>query len=161
MSALFPDAGMHMPLPGIADATKGATVDRGSDKVSPRRDEELKHETQGLIRSGHSTHAEEWKDPEPVGEDQPDADLVPNGSLLGGTPNGMEPDDVAGRSELASFLGKDCYPMVREQVIDLVIDRNAPERVVDLVRGLPSGREFTNVNDIWTALGGHVETTRA
>jgi hypothetical protein len=135
-------------------------VDRGSDKVSPRQDEQLKHETEGLVRSGHGTHAEEWKDPEPSGEDQPDADLVPDGSLHGGTPAGMAPDDVEGRSELATFLGKDCYPMVREQVIDLVMDRNAPDRVVDLVRRLPSGREFTNVNDIWTALGGGVEAQR-
>jgi len=136
-------------------------MDRGSDKVSPRVDEQLKHETEGLVRSGHSTHAEEWKDPEPVGEDQPDADLTPSGTLLGGTPDGMAPDDVEGRSELASYLGKDCYPMVRAQVIDLVIDRNAPQHVVDLVRDLPSDREFANVNDIWSALGGSVETRRS
>jgi len=136
-------------------------MDRGSDKVSPRVDEQLKHETEGLVRSGHSTHAEEWKDPEPVGEDQPDADLAPSGTLLGGTPDGMAPDDVEGRSELASYLGKDCYPMVRAQVIDLVIDRNAPQHVVDLVRDLPSDREFANVNDIWSALGGSVETRRS
>jgi len=135
-------------------------VDRGSDKVSPRLDDELKHETEGLVRSGHSTHAEEWKDPEPPGEDQPAADRAADGNLYGGTPAGMEPDDVEGRSELASYLGKDCYPMVRAQVIDLVMDRNAPDRVVDLVKRLPSDREFTNVNEIWSALGGRVETGR-
>ena len=106
-------------------------MDRGSHKVSPREDE------------------------------QPDADLAPAGTLYGGTPNGMAPDDVEGRSELAGYLGKDCYPMVREQVIGLVIDNNAPQRVVDLVRGLPSGREFANVNDIWSVLGGSVETSRS
>ena len=135
-------------------------MDRGSDKVSPRADEELKHQTQGLIRSGHTTHAEEWKDPEPVGEDQPDADLVPNGSLHGGAPEGMEPDDVEGRAELATFIGKDAYPMVREQIINLVIDRSAPDRVIDLVRRLPAGREFHNVNEVWTTLGGSVESER-
>ena len=129
-------------------------MDRGSDKVSPREDEQRKHETQGLVRSGHGTHAEEWKDPEPVGEDQPSMTLV------GGTPEGMAPDDVEGRSELAGYLGKDCYPLVREQVLDLVIDNHAPQRVVDLVRRLPSGREFVNVNEIWTALGGNVESSR-
>jgi hypothetical protein len=136
------------------------TVDRGSDKVSPRQDEQLKHETEGLVRSGHSTHAEEWKDPEPAGEDQPDADLNPEGTLTGGTPAGMQPDDVEGRSELASYLGKDCYPMVRAQVIDLVMENNAPQRVIDLVRDLPAGRAFTNVNEIWVALGGGVEAHR-
>jgi hypothetical protein len=135
-------------------------VDRGSDKVSPRADEELKHQTQGLIRSGHTTHAEEWKDPEPIGEDQPDADLAPDGTLHGGTPPGMTADDVEGRAELATFLGKDAYPMVREQIINLAIDRSAPDRVIDLVRRLPAGREFHNVNEVWTTLGGNVETER-
>ena len=135
-------------------------MERGSDKVSPRADEELKHQTQGLIKSGHTTHAEEWKDPEPAGEDQPDADLAPDGTLHGGTPIGMTADDVEGRAELATFIGKDAYPMVREQIINLVMDRAAPDRVVDLVRRLPSGREFHNVNEVWTTLGGSVESDR-
>ena len=135
-------------------------MDRGSDKVSPRADEELKHQTQGLVRSGHTTHAEEWKDPEPIGEDQPDADLAPDGTLHGGTPAGMTGDDVEGRAELAGYIGKDAYPLVGQQVLELVIDGQAPARVIDLVRRLPSGREFHNINDIWISLGGHVEADR-
>jgi hypothetical protein len=135
-------------------------VDRGSDKVSPRADDELKHQTEGLVRSGHTTHAEEWKDPEPVGEDQPDADLAPDGTLHGGTPAGMSGDDVEGRAELAGYIGKDVYPLVREQVLERVIEGQAPDRVIDLVRRLPSGREFHNINDVWISLGGHVEANR-
>src|SRR3954466_16109496 len=129
------------------------TVDRGSDKHSPLVDDQLKHETEGLVRAGRSTQAEEGKDAEPSGEDQPDADLAPAGTLHGGTPDGMDPDDVEGRAEVAGYLGKDPYPMVREQVIDLVTERNAPDRVVDLLRRLPAGRAFNNVNEIWAAVG--------
>jgi len=135
-------------------------MERGSDKVNRRLDEELQHETQGLIRSGHSTHAEEWKDPEPSGEDQPDADLAPDGTLVGGTPPGMTADDVEGRAELASYIGKEAYPVVRAQVIDLVMENNAPDRVIDLVKNLPSDRQFQNINEIWIAVGGHVESER-
>jgi hypothetical protein len=135
-------------------------VERGSDKHSPLVDDQLKHETEGLVRSGRSTHAEEWKDPEPSGEDQPEADRAPDATLHGGVPSGMDADDVEGRAELASYLGKDSYPMVREQVIGLLIDREAPARVVDLARRLPSGREFHTVNEVWEAIGGHVETQR-
>src|SRR4051812_2724585 len=136
---------------------RGQDVERGSDKHSPVVDDQLKHETEGLVRAGHSTHAEEWKEAEPSGEDQPDADLAPSGTLSGGVPDGMDPDDVEGRAELAGFIGK-AYPMVREQILDLVMDREAPTRVVDLVRRLPAGREFENINDVWTAAGGHVES---
>jgi hypothetical protein len=81
-------------------------VERGSDKHSPLRADQLKHETEGLVRSGHTTHAEEWKDPEPSGDDQHDADRAPDSTLHGGTPAGMTDDDVEGRAELATYLGK-------------------------------------------------------
>lgn len=135
-------------------------MDRGSDKHSPMRDEQLKHETNGLVHSGRATHAEEWKDPEPSGEDQPDADRSPDSTLHGGVPAGMSDEDVEGRAEVATYIGKSSYPMVREQIIELVMDRQAPTRVIDLVRRLPSGREFHNVNEVWAAAGGHVESDR-
>jgi hypothetical protein len=72
----------------------------------------------------------------------------------------MSAADVEGRAELASYLGREAYPMVREQVINLLIDRHAPDRIVDLTRNLPSGREFHNVNEVWAAVGGRVESER-
>ena len=135
-------------------------MERGSDKHSPMVDDQLKHETEGLVRAGRSTHAEEWKDAEPSGEDQPDADRAPGDTLHGGTPEGMAADDIDGRAELAGYVGKDAYPLIREQILDLVIDGHAPDRVIDLVRRLPSGTQFHTINEVWTALGGNVETGR-
>jgi len=135
-------------------------VERGSDKHSPMRDEQLKHETSGLVRSGRTTHAEEWKDPEPSGEDQPEADRVPDGTLHGGVPAGMTDEDIEGRAEVATYIGKDSYPMLGQQILELVMDRQAPTRVIDLIRRLPSGREFHNVNEVWVAAGGQVESDR-
>ena len=43
-------------------------VDRESSKHGPRLDEEMAHETQDVVRSGHSTHTEEWRQPEPIEE---------------------------------------------------------------------------------------------
>jgi hypothetical protein len=135
-------------------------VERGSDLHSPRLDDAQKHEVEGLVRAGRSTHAEEWKDPEPSGEDQPDIDRAPNDTLVGGTPEGMTNADVEGRAELASHLGHTGWPMVREQIIGKLVDDQAPDALVDMVRGLPSGRTFENVNEVWETLGGHVETHR-
>jgi uncharacterized protein DUF2795 len=136
-------------------------MQRGSDKHGPRLDDEMAHETEGLVRSGHSTHAEEWHDPEPSGEDQPDVDRIPDGTPHPATPPGMTADDVERRSELAQYIGKEAYPAVRAQLIDLVMERQAPDRIIDLVKNLPSDRQFENVNAVWAALGGHVETRRA
>lgn len=135
-------------------------MERGSDKHSPRLDEAMRAETLGLVRSGRDTHTEEWKSAEPSAEDDPDVDRVPHGTFVGGTPEGMSPDDVEGRAELAQYLGKNLYPAVREQLLGRAIDENAPTRIVDLLRKLPSGRTFANVNEVWTQLGGGVEQQR-
>src|SRR5437763_14289840 len=95
------------------------TVDRGSDKHSPLVDDQLKHETEGLVGAGRSTHAEEWKDAGPSGEDQPDADLAPAGTLHGRTPAGMDGDYVEGRAELAGCIRKAPYPLQRDRIVDL------------------------------------------
>lgn len=74
-----------------------------------RAGDQLAHEVEGLERGGHANHAEEWKDPEPSGVDQPDVDLVPDGTLEGGVPAGMSVQDVEGRSEVAAALGKEIW----------------------------------------------------
>lgn len=137
-------------------------MERGSDKHGSRVDDELKHDVSGLLTSGHDTHAEEWKSPEPSGEDQPDVDLAPDTTLHGGVPDGMDGDDVEARSELAAYLPHSVFPGVREQLLEHVMDAAAPDALVDQVRDLPAGREFTNVGDVWRALhgGGHVEEHR-
>lgn len=123
-------------------------------------DDSLAQETEGLVRGGGQTHAEEWRQVEPSGEDEPRVDRVPEGAPVGGTPAGMTADDVEGRSELASYLSPTVYPAVREQLIGVAMDNQAPDRVVDTLRRLPAGRTFENVNDVWSTLGGHVESER-
>jgi hypothetical protein len=137
-------------------------MDRGSDKHSPRLDEEMKHEQSGLLQGNKDTHAEEWALPEPPGEDQPEADLAPGETLHGGVPDGMTADDVEARAQLAGFLPLSVFPGVREQLLEHVMDSSAPDVVVEQVRQLPAGREFQNVGEVWRALhgGGHVEEHR-
>ncbi|MCW4353576.1 hypothetical protein ONR57_09740 [Hoyosella sp. YIM 151337] len=49
-------------------------MERGQGKHSPRVDEELKHEEQSLIQGqgDQSSRVEEWRDPEPPADDDPD-----------------------------------------------------------------------------------------
>jgi hypothetical protein len=44
---------------------------RESDQHSPREDDALKAEMQGMLKGGGPTHAEEWADPEPPADDDP------------------------------------------------------------------------------------------
>lgn len=127
-------------------------IERGSDKHSARRDEALGHDVEGLVRGGGPTHAEEWKDPEPAGEDQPDLFDLPTSAA----PPGMLPEDVDLRSELARYLGRAVYPADQPALVDRLVQANAPDRIVDLARTLPGGQLYENVGDVAAALGlGH------
>jgi hypothetical protein len=134
-------------------------MERGSDKHSARMDDALGAEVDGLIRSGHDNRAD-WNSPEPSGEDQPDVDLVPDGTLSGGVPDGMTEDDVQARSELATYLGR-LWPATREELVRVATDNDAPDRVLQQLHRLPVGQQFANLQEAWSALsGGHVESHR-
>jgi hypothetical protein len=47
-------------------------MQRESDKHGPLHDDELKHELEGMLRANRPTRAEEWRDPEPPADDDPD-----------------------------------------------------------------------------------------
>ena len=134
-------------------------MERGSDKHSARMDDALDAEVSGLVRSGHDSR-EDWNSPEPSGEDQPDVDLVPNGTLAGGVPDGMTEDDVERRSELAGFLGR-VWPATSEQVLAVAVENEAPDHVLSTLRHLPPGQSYANLQELWAQIsGGHVESHR-
>lgn len=135
-------------------------MERGSDKHSARMDDALDAEVRGMMTAGRETRGEDWNSPEPSGEDQPDVDLAPAGTLAGGTPEGMTEQDVELRSEIASYLGKECWPCDAEQLLFKAAENNAPERVLNRLRDLPGGRPFENMQDVWSTLHGGVEAQR-
>jgi len=130
-----------------------------SSQHGPELDEELKHETRGLVQGGRSTRAEEWRDPEPAGEDQPTADRIYPEDRRG-NPEGMTQTDVDERSDIARSLGTSAFPGDRESLVAIAADNEATDHVLSLLRSLPAGQTFENVQDVATALGLHVETHR-
>jgi hypothetical protein len=136
-------------------------MERGSDKHSARMDDAMEAEVRGMMTAGRETRGQDWNSAEPSGEDQPDVDLVPDGTLAGGVPDGMTEVDVELRSEIASSLGKECWPCDADQLLFKAAEMGATERVLNTLRELPKGREFANMQEAWTVLsGGHVESHR-
>jgi hypothetical protein len=136
-------------------------MQRGSDKHSARMDEALEAEVHGMITAGRETRGEDWNSAEPSGEDQPDVDRAPNATLTGGVPDGMTEEDVELRSEIAARLGKECWPGTAEALLEKAAGMNAPDRVLDQLRRLTPGREYANLQEVWSQLSeGHVETHR-
>jgi hypothetical protein len=114
-------------------------------KVSPHRDEEMKHELQGLLRSGHPTRSEEWHDPEPAADDDP--------AVAAGPVRGGDGDAERLRFELARHLGRTPFPAGRQGLLDTLDRRHAPDQLLDVVRDLPEDGAYRNVQDVVRALG--------
>ena len=136
-------------------------MDRGSSKHSPRMDERLEHDVQGMMKGERPTHAEEWKEPEPAGEDQPDpgrlgepADRQP------APPPGMTREEVELRSQLGEHLHRTVFPADVSGLLDALAQTQAPDLLLQLVRQLPTGRVFTSLAEVLAALGLHHEDHR-
>ncbi|GAA4661862.1 hypothetical protein [Amycolatopsis dongchuanensis] len=56
-------------------------MERGSDKNSPREDDAMKAELRGMLQGNGPSRAEEWRDPEPPADDDPE--VPPAGASQG------------------------------------------------------------------------------
>jgi hypothetical protein len=129
-----------------------------STKHSPRVDEELEHEMQGMLKAERSTRAHEWREVEPVAEGEPDIDANPAGTLVGGTPVGMDADAVVARTELARWLDRADFPSTGPALVEAARDHRAPDAVVAELEKLPDGDTYERIGDVVRALGYPTET---
>jgi hypothetical protein len=124
-------------------------MERASNRLSVHRDDEMKHELQSLLRSGHTTRSEDWHDPEPPADDDPAvaAGPVPSPAAMG--------DAEALRYELARYLARTPFPAKRRDLLRVLQERNAPDRLVETVDGVSPERRFANVQQVVESLGLH------
>ena len=135
-------------------------MERGNSKHGPRLDEEMAREVRGTVQGVAGSRVEEWREPEPAGEDQPEATGVPAGDRRSGVPQGMTSEEVEQRSELGRYIDLSALPADREGLRRTAEKNNAPDGVLDALDRLPAGRTFQTVSEVWAALGHANETTR-
>src|SRR4051812_2759758 len=93
-------------------------MERGNTTHGPRLDEQMKHEVRGIVQSGVDTHTDEFRDPEPSGEDQPGISRIPTGVYeRAGAPVGMTPEEVEERSRLGRYIPMRSLPGTRDELI--------------------------------------------
>jgi Protein of unknown function (DUF2795) len=131
-------------------------LERGSDKHSPRVDDDLDHQTRSLQQGAPvESRVEEHREQEGPGDDQP----APNERLAGGraTAAALDLDDADARADIARFLTPSAFPADREALLADAEANQAPASVLERLQALPAGRAFENVQDVWGTLGGTVE----
>ena len=132
-------------------------MDRGSSKHGPQLDEQMAHEVRGIVQGGVNSRADEANDPEPAGEDQPDATWEGAGARTGGAPPGMTYEEVERRSRLGRYIPRTSLPGDREDLLAGASELNAPDDILDLLGQLPPDQDYATVSQVWAALGFHNE----
>lgn len=130
-------------------------MQRGNDRLSVHRDDEMKHQLQGLLRSGHPTRTEEWHDPEPSADDDPEVTYGP--VTPGRGPTSME----SLRLELARILGRGAFPAGPRELMRTLDRRYAPDTLVEALDRLPRQDRYGNVQELAEALIRYRETENA
>jgi hypothetical protein len=128
-------------------------MDRGSDKHSPRVDDQLADEVRGTVQGVAGGRAEEWKMAEPSGEDQPQTTVAPDGQYGGGEPNGVGNAEAEQLSRFGTYIGLSALPGDRETLIRSARDLDAPDDVLEALDRLPDDTTFDTVVQVWRALG--------
>ncbi|MFC7303333.1 hypothetical protein ACFQVC_03775 [Streptomyces monticola] len=121
-------------------------MQRGSDRLNVHRDDEMKHELQGLLRSGHPTRTEEWNDPEPAADDDPRP-------VSAAEPPGRPLGPVATTAyELARLLGRGGFPATAAQAAWTLREKHAPDQLVDRVRSLTGDTVYPTAEELARAV---------
>jgi hypothetical protein len=110
------------------------------------RDDALKRAVEDEMRAGHATRADEWREPEPPADDEPEATWAPQGR-----PGDL--DSLELRSDLARHLDRATFPADRDHLLDTLAAHKAPPSLMDLAAQLPEGTKFRHFGDVARALG--------
>lgn len=105
-------------------------------------DEELEKATGPMERGSPVTsRAQESREPEGSGDDEPGVDARPT------------VDAAEARADLARHLQPSVFPASRDRLLDSAREMEAPQGILELLEGLPGDRELANVQEVWEALG--------
>lgn len=122
-------------------------AERGSTHHSPRLDEEMRRETESIVRGAPvEARADEQRLMEGAADDEPTPDTHLNVDL------------IELRSMLAASLRPSAFPASASTLLEIAEEEYAPERVLAWLRVLPAADRYATVEEVWTALGGRTET---
>ena len=121
-------------------------MERGNTKHGPLRDDELAHETEGMIRGEPTpSHTEEWRQPEPVDD--------PRELFEAETVALTEEEAIELRSELARLLTRDEFPVSRAELLAILDQKDASQALVARVSALPEQQRYRSTHEVLDALG--------
>jgi len=124
--------------------------EQGSGTHGPVRDDAIKRQDEAEARD----YVEEWPEPEtePDDETEREATWAP-GARLADSPTPEDWEAVELRSDLARRLDRTVWPATRERLLEILTERNAGDRLLELVTSLPEGPRYASLRERTQALG--------
>jgi hypothetical protein len=121
-------------------------VEPGNTKHGPLLDDELRHESESLVRGAPvESRAQEDRVQQGPGDGEPEPDALLEGDALH--------DEVERRSELARHLQPSVFPARPDELVVSATELHSPPEILDELAALPD-RLYANVAEVWEQLGG-------
>jgi Protein of unknown function (DUF2795) len=124
--------------------------EQASGTHGPIRDDAIKRQDEAEARD----YAGEWPGPDEEPEDETEREAIwAPAARLAASPNPEDWEAVELRSDLARHLDRTVWPVTRDRLLEILTDRNAGDRLLELAASLPEGQRYESLRELATALG--------
>ena len=127
-----------------------AVSEQASGTHGPVRDEAIKRQDQAEARE----YAGEWPEPEEEPDDETEREAIwAPAARLAESPVPEDWEAVELRSDLARHLDRTAWPVTRQRLLEILTERHAGDRLLEVAAGLPRGQRYHNLGELARALG--------
>lgn len=130
-----------------------------ADKHSPRIDELLAHEVEGLVRGAPDEGRDEGRLQQAAGPGEPGLAL-PDRALDTDDPARLDEAALDRRARLAAALAPAHFPASAAELVAVAADEHLGPDLLDPLRDIDVDHPFATVQEVWVALGGNTEPPR-
>jgi hypothetical protein len=123
--------------------------EQASDTHGPLRDEAIKRQDEAEARE----YAREWPEPEEEPEDETEREATwAPAARLAESPAREDWQAIELRSDLARHLDRTAWPLTRGRLLEILTERQAGDRLLELAASLPGGHRYRNLHELLEAL---------
>jgi hypothetical protein len=124
--------------------------EQGSGTHGPVRDEAIKRQDEAEARD----YVEEWPEPETEPDDETEREAIwAPAARLADSPTPEDWEAVELRSDLARHLDRTVWPATRKRLLEILTERNAGDRLLELLTSLPERQRYASLGELTRALG--------
>lgn len=132
--------------------------EQASGTHGPARDEAIKRQDEAEA----AEYAGQWPEPDEEPDDETEREAIwAPAARLAESPAAEDWEAVELRSDLARHLDRTAWPLTRRRLVEILTERNAGDRLVELAASLPAGHRYRSLAELARALDLEPEERRS